>query len=98
MLVLLSGQTQSPRAASDNKHAAQTAVHMARLGALSAVGRSHTFEAAADGYGRGEGCIALALRAARDAGAPQALAVLCGARPQQCLEGDTLHACTFTAY
>ena len=62
----------------------QTAVQMARLGALSAVGRSRTFDAAADGYGRGEGCIALALRrsGAAHSGA-RALAVLCGARQDQ---------------
>jgi hypothetical protein len=39
-----------------------TSVHMAQLGALSPAGRSKSFDAAADGYGRGEGCVVLALR------------------------------------
>ena len=34
-----------------------TATHLAQLGALSSNGRSKTFDATADGYGRGEACI-----------------------------------------
>lgn len=39
-----------------------TSIHMAQLGALSPTGRSKSFDAAADGYGRGEGCITLVMR------------------------------------
>ena len=45
-----------------------TSAHMAQLGALSPVGRSRSLDAAADGYGRGEGCIALALARPRENG------------------------------
>lgn len=37
------------------------------LQALSAVGRCQTFEAAADGYGRGEGCTVILLQPASTA-------------------------------
>ena len=39
-----------------------TFTHMAQLGALSPTGRSKSLDAAADGYGRGEGCIAIIMR------------------------------------
>jgi hypothetical protein len=39
-----------------------TATHLAQLGALSSNGRSKTFDATADGYGRGEACIVFVAR------------------------------------
>lgn len=46
-------------------------IAMGKLGALSPTSRSHTFDASADGYARGEGFVALYLktasRALRDA-------------------------------
>ena len=39
-----------------------TFTHMAQLGALSPTGRSKSLDEAADGYGRGEGCIAVIMR------------------------------------
>lgn len=39
-----------------------TPVHLAQLSALSGVGRSQTLDAAADGYGRGEGVVVALLR------------------------------------
>ncbi|KEY70889.1 hypothetical protein S7711_00732 [Stachybotrys chartarum IBT 7711] len=42
-------------------------IAMGKLGALSATSRSHTFDASADGYARGEGFAALYLKTARQA-------------------------------
>lgn len=39
-----------------------TTAHLAQLGSLSSNGRSKTFDAFADGYGRGEACIVLVAR------------------------------------
>ena len=39
-----------------------TSTHLAQLGALSSNGRSKTFDASADGYGRGEACIVFVAR------------------------------------
>ena len=75
------GETAAALAAGSNLMlVASTGVHLAQLGSLSANGRSKTFDASADGYGRGEGCIAFTLRRAGDegAGAPQPHAVLHG--------------------
>ena len=41
-----------------------TSAGLAAAGMLSLSGRSHTFDARADGFARGEGCVALALRCA----------------------------------
>lgn len=41
---------------------ASTSTHLAELGALSSNGRSKTFDATADGYGRGEACIVFVAR------------------------------------
>lgn len=41
-----------------------TTTNLAALGALSANGRSKTFEATADGYGRGEGCVVMCMKQA----------------------------------
>ena len=56
---------------------ASTSAHLAQLGALSSNGRSKTFDAAADGYGRGEACIVFVARMPGSDQAP--LAVLHGA-------------------
>ena len=62
---LLDGETSAAVAAGVNLMLVpNTSTHMAQLGALSPTGRSKTLDAAADGYGRGEGCIALTLRRA----------------------------------
>jgi len=51
--------------------------------ALSSVGRCQTFDAAADGYGRGEAIVAMVLHSAA-AGPPQpALALMCGSAVNQ---------------
>lgn len=57
-----------------------TSTHMAQLGALSPVGRSKSLDADADGYGRGEGCIAITLRRSEEGRLPgySPLAVLQG--------------------
>lgn len=48
-----------------------TPVHLSQLSALSAAGRSQTFDAGADGYGRGEGVAVVSLEMdALDEGAP----------------------------
>ncbi|MBO9998158.1 MAG: polyketide synthase dehydratase domain-containing protein [Cyanobacteria bacterium SID2] len=47
--------------------APQTTLAMAKLNALSADGYCKTFDASADGYGRGEGCGAIALKRLSDA-------------------------------
>lgn len=57
---------------------ASTSVHLAELGALSSNGRSKTFDATADGYGRGEACIAIVLRQSGPTN-PQPLAFMHGA-------------------
>ena len=62
---LLDGETSAAVAAGVNLMLIpNTSTHMAQLGALSPTGRSKSLDAAADGYGRGEGCIALVLRQA----------------------------------
>ena len=62
---LLDGETSAAVAAGVNLMLVpNTSTHMAQLGALSPTGRSKSLDAAADGYGRGEGCIALTLRRA----------------------------------
>ena len=62
---LLNGETSAAIAAGVNMIlVASTSTNLAALGALSSNGRSKTFEATADGYGRGEGCVAVAMRCA----------------------------------
>ena len=80
---LLDGETSAAVAAGVNLMLVpNTSTHMAQLGALSPVGRSKSLDAAADGYGRGEGCIALTLRRAGENKRPDysPLAVLQGTR------------------
>ena len=74
-----------------------TSAHMAQLGALSPVGRSKSLDAAADGYGRGEGCIALVLARPRARAEPgrAPYAVLRGTArttPQPSTLGNTFFA------
>lgn len=55
-----------------------TTVGISRLGALAVSGRCLSFDAAADGYGRGEGFVAAALQVADLAAATTSLAILAG--------------------
>jgi len=62
---LLDGETTAALSAGVNLMlVASTSTNLAALGALSSNGRSKTFEATADGYGRGEGCVVVAMRLA----------------------------------
>ena len=65
--------------------APQTTLAMAKLNALSADGHCKTFDAAADGYGRGEGCGVIALKRLTDAQADgdRILAVIRGSAVNQ---------------
>jgi acyl transferase domain-containing protein len=75
---LLDGETSAALAAGVNLMLVpNTSMHMAQLGALSPTGRCKSLDAAADGYGRGEGCVALVLRRPDQQAAP--LATLQGA-------------------
>ena len=66
---LLNGETSAAIAAGVNLMlVASTSTNLAALGALSANGRSKTFEASADGYGRGEGCVVVTMRQAASDG------------------------------
>ena len=77
---LLDGETTAAVSVGVNLMLApDTSAHMAALGALSPTGRSKTFDAAADGYGRGEGCVAVVLRLARPSRSPGCHAILHGA-------------------
>ena len=81
---LLDGETSAALASGINLMlVASTSTHLAQLGALSPNGRSKSFEASADGYGRGEACISAVFQRQEDgvsADGHNALAVLQGAR------------------
>jgi acyl transferase domain-containing protein len=67
------GETTAAMAAGSNFILVpSTSVHLAQLGSLSLNGRSKTFDASADGYGRGEACVAMVLQKAGDMGESQA--------------------------
>lgn len=74
---LLDGETSAALASGINLMLlASTFTHLAQLGALSSNGRSKSFEASADGYGRGEACISVVLRRGSSAGEAETHAVL----------------------
>ena len=78
---LVNGESSSALAAGINLMLVpDTSINLARLGALSPDGHSKTFEASANGYARGEGCIVYGFARTRDAMQPgcQAEAVLLG--------------------
>lgn len=60
-----------------------TTINLARLGALSPDGHSKTFEASANGYARGEGCIVYGFARTADAmrSGQQPKAVMLGEAP-----------------
>ncbi len=65
---LRSGETDLALAGGVNALSApHSTVGMSSLGALSPTGRCHTFDAAADGYARGEGCGLVVLKRLSDA-------------------------------
>lgn len=83
---LLDGETGAAVSAGSNLSlVASTAVNLAQLGALTANGRSKTFDASADGYGRGEAVIAWVLRlpGSSGSGAGPVLALLHGSAYNQ---------------
>ena len=59
-----------------------TTTRLAMLGALSSNGRSKTFDASADGYGRGEACIVFV--ACRPGSGQQPLAIMHGEAGHGC--------------
>lgn len=66
---LLDGETSAAISCGVNLMlVASTSTNLAALGSLSSNGRSKTFDATADGYGRGEGCIALVMNRAEGRG------------------------------
>ena len=76
---LLNGETTCAIAAGVNLMlVASTATNLAALGALSSNGRSKTFEATADGYGRGEGCIVVTMKKAERNASVDCKAILQG--------------------
>ena len=60
-----------------------TTINLARLGALSPDGHSKTFEASANGYARGEGCIVYGFARTGDA-------LRSGVQPEAMLLGQSL--------
>ena len=78
---LLDGETSAALASGINLMLeASTSTHLAQLGALSPDGRSKSFDAAANGYGRGEACVSAVLRLpSQEQGSQPALAVMLGA-------------------
>ena len=79
---LLDGETSAALASGVNLMlVASTTTHLAQLGALSPNGRSKSFDASADGYGRGEACISAVLRLPGEPGSHAAVAILLGADP-----------------
>ena len=83
---LLDGETSAALASGINLMlVASTSTHLAQLGALSPDGRSKSFDAAANGYGRGEACVSAVLRLpSGQRGGQLALAVMLGAPPKPC--------------
>ena len=79
---LLDGETSAALASGVNLMlVASTSTHLAQLGALSPNGRSKSFDASGDGYGRGEACISAVLRLPGEPGSHAAMAILLGASP-----------------
>lgn len=73
------GETSAAFAAGTNfMIVPSTSIHLAQLGSLSLNGRSKTFDASADGYGRGEACIGMVLMKAPSDDGSQIHALLHG--------------------
>ncbi len=77
----------------------RTTLSFARMGMLSPTGRCHTFDAAADGFVRGEGCGMVVLKRLSDAlrDRDRILAVVCGSAVNQDGRSDGLAAPSATA-